>query len=398
MADENIKLPQPDYNLKERIAQDSVDVNPIDTSLPYQSIQDLIPDMRNEVSDEYDKSIAMYKGLMDGISPATPANIAGGAQSSVINAAPAIEMGSMEAMNDIWSKPLESEYELPNPIWANARSINFDKAYASDVFSDIGFTPYATMDKVINANETNADYFNRMTVQGRRLFRSGRFSSYRSIGDIFDGSYISDPDLEGAFVMEDAMRIGGSTTGSLGGFLGNTALNWAYSAGIVYQIAIEEVVAAGVAALAAPGTGGSSLAAFGALTLKNLATITRLPKTIMNGFKASAHLFKNFKDIKYAKDFWDVTRQGGNFLKGAAHLVSPEMAHTIKNWKTTGNTFQNAYNLGKNTELFGAFYRDMRMYNASLAESKMEAGLVYNTVLENGMKYSNYKNNGKETI
>lgn len=395
MADENIKLPQPDYNLKERIAQDSVDVNPIDTSLPYQSIQDLIPDMRNEVSDEYDKSIAMYKGLMDGISPATPANIAGGAQSSVINAAPAIEMGSMEAMNDIWSKPLESEYELPNPIWANARSINFDKAYASDVFSDIGFTPYATMDKVINANETNADYFNRMTVQGRRLFRSGRFSSYRSIGDIFDGSYISDPDLEGAFVMEDAMRIGGSTTGSLGGFLGNTALNWAYSAGIVYQIAIEEVVAAGVAALAAPGTGGSSLAAFGALTLKNLATITRLPKTIMNGFKASAHLFKNFKDIKYAKDFWDVTRQGGNFLKGAAHLVSPEMAHTIKNWKTTGNTFQNAYNLGKNTELFGAFYRDMRMYNASLAESKMEAGLVYNTVLENGMKYSNYKNNGK---
>lgn len=394
MADEKIKMPQPDYNLQQRIAQDAVDVNPIDTSLPYQNIQDLIPDMRNEVSDEYDRSISMYKGLMDGISPATPGNLSFGAQSSSINAAPSIELGSAEQMNDIWSKPLETDYDLPNPIWANARAVNFDKVYASDVFSDVGFTPYANMDKVLNANETTADYLNRFAPQFGRLFRSGRFSSYRSVADIFDGSYLSDPDLEGAFTMEDAMRIGGSTTGSIGGFAANTGLNFAYSAGIIYQIAIEEVAAAGIAALAAAPSGGSSLAAFGALTLKNLATLTRLPKTIANGFKASSKLFTNFKNIKYSRDFWNTTRQGGNFLGKSAMFFTPELAHTIKNWKTTGNTFQNAYNIGKNTEVFGSFYRDMRMYNAALAEAKMEAGLVYNTVLENGMKYANFENNG----
>ena len=391
MADLDIKMPGPDYNLKDRIIKDAVDVNPIDTSLPYSSIDDLIPDMRNQVSDEYDRSVSMYKGLMDGISASTLANISGGAQASVINAAPPIQPGSAEALDDIWSKPLETQVELPNVLWANSRAINFDKVYASDIFSDVGFTPYANMDKVLNANETSGDYLGRMIPQLQRLFRSGRFSNYRSAADVFDGSYLSDPDLEGAFTMEDGMRIGGSTTGNLGGFLGNTALNWGYSAGIIYQIAVEEVIGAGVAALASVPSGGGSLAAYGALTLKNLATLTRLPKTIMNGFKASANLFKNFNNIRYSKDFWDIARTGGNFT---AKLISPEMAHTIKNWKTTGNTFQNAYNIGKNTEVFGAFYRDMRMYNAALAESKMEAGLVYNTVLENGMRYSNFRNNG----
>tara|TARA_R110000772_G_scaffold33721_2_gene82028 strand:+ start:13425 stop:27824 length:14400 start_codon:yes stop_codon:yes gene_type:complete len=391
MADLDIKMPGPDYNLKDRIIKDAVDVNPIDTSLPYSSIDDLIPDMRNQVSDEYDRSVSMYKGLMDGISASTLANISGGAEASVINAAPPIQPGSAQALDDIWSKPLETQVELPNVLWANSRAINFDKVYASDIFSDVGFTPYANMDKVLNANETSGDYLGRMIPQLQRLFRSGRFSNYRSAADVFDGSYLSDPDLEGAFTMEDGMRIGGSTTGNLGGFLGNTALNWGYSAGIIYQIAVEEVIGAGVAALASVPSGGGSLAAYGALTLKNLATLTRLPKTIMNGFKASANLFKNFNNIRYSKDFWDIARTGGNFT---AKLISPEMAHTIKNWKTTGNTFQNAYNIGKNTEVFGAFYRDMRMYNAALAESKMEAGLVYNTVLENGMRYSNFRNNG----
>ena len=397
MAEENVKLPQPDYNLEQRIIKDSVDVTPIDTSLPYQSINDLIPDMSNQVDEDYRKSVAMYKGFMDDISPATLANISFGAEAAAINAnpTPTNPNDTGQQIKDIWSAPLETELDLPSPIYANQRSINFDKVYASDVFSDIGFTPYADMDKVLNANESNADYLSRALPQAQRLFRSGRFSSYRSVADIFDGDYLSSPDLEGAFVMEDAMRIGGSTTGSIGGFLGNTALNWSYSAGIIYQIALEEVVAAGVAALGAIPSGGSSLAGFSALTLKNLAQLTRIPQTIARGFKASQNLFRNFNNIRYAKDFYDVARLGKSFAIEGAHLITPELAHTIKNWKTTGNTFQNAYNIGKNTEVFGAFYRDMRMYNAALAEAKMEAGLVYNTVMDNGMKYANYENQGK---
>ena len=207
-----------------------------------------------------------------------------GANSSVINAAPSIptELGSTSAFDEIWQTPLETTVELPNPIWANAKSINFDKYYPTDIFSDIGFTPYADMDKVYNQNETSGDFLTRFTPNFFSLFRSGRFANYRSLSDLFDGEgYTTAPDLEGAVTMEEAMRLGGSTTGSVGGFFANTALNWAYSAGIVYQIAVEEVIAAGLAAAGAAPTGGGSLAAFGALTLKNLATLTRIPKTIV---------------------------------------------------------------------------------------------------------------------
>ena len=101
---------------------------------------------------------------------------------------------------------------------------------------------------------------------------------------------------------------------------------------------------------------------------------------------------RSIRNIENARDFYNVARTGGNFT---ARLIAPELAHTIKNWKTTGNTFQNLYNIGKNTDVFGAFYRDMRMYNAALSEAKMEAGMVYNQVLESGMREKNAQNAGK---
>ena len=116
MAEENVKLPQPDYNLEQRIIKDSVDVTPIDTSLPYQSINDLIPDMSNQVDEDYRKSVAMYKGFMDDISPATLANISFGAEAAAINAnpTPTNPNDTGQQIKDIWSAPLETELDLPS--------------------------------------------------------------------------------------------------------------------------------------------------------------------------------------------------------------------------------------------------------------------------------------------
>ena len=276
-----------------------------------------------------------------------------GAEASAINTDPTRELTPEESMDKLFKTPLqENPGSLPKPIYANARAINFDKVYASDTFSDIGFTPYADMDAILNTNETFGDALGRGMSQFGKLFRSGRYSGYRSIVDFFDGDGYDSPDLTGAATMEDAMRIGGSTTGSVGGFLGNTALNFSYSAGIIYQIAIEEVVAAGIAAAAAIPSGGSSLAGFGALTLKNLAQLTRIPQAIARGYKASTDLIRSIRAIENARDFYNVARTGANFT---GRLIAPELAHTIKNWKTTGNTFQNLYNIGKNTDVFGAF-------------------------------------------
>jgi len=393
MAEEKLTLPQPDYNLQERIRQDSVDINPIDLSMPYEDFTKYLPDNENLVDDQYRRSVAEYTQFFDQVSPVTYANSVMGAQASVINTDPTRNLTPEESMDKLFKAPLEENPgSLPKPIYANARTINFDKIYESDTFSDIGFTPYANMDAILNTNETFGDSLSRGLNPFFSLFRSGRYSGYRSIADFFDGDGYDSPDLTGAATMEDAMRIGGSTTGSVAGFLGNTGLNFAYSAGIIYQIAVEEVIGAGIAAVGAIPSGGTTLAGFGALTLKNLAQLTRIPQAIARGYKASTQLLRSIRSIENARDFYNVARTGANFT---GRLIAPELAHTIKNWKTTGNTFQNLYNIGKNTDVFGAFYRDMRMYNAALSEAKMEAGMVYNQVLESGMREKNAQNAGK---
>ena len=393
MAEENIKLPQPDYDLSQRISQERVDINPIDTSMPYQKITDLIPDMSNEVSEEYDRSIQLYKGLFDTISPVTYANEMIGSQASVMNTVPSrTNLTPKEKLKELFNEPLRPNTDLPQPTWTNSKLTNFDKIYASDAFSDIGFTPYANMDTILNANETRLDAATRFGTNFQKMFRSGRFANYRSFADMFTGDYLDSPDLEGARTMEDSMRIGGSTTGSATGFLANTGLNFAYSAGIIYQIALEEVVAAGLAAAGTIPSGGTSWAAFGATTLKNLKSAFQLPRTIAQGFKASYNLAMGLNKLDFARDFYNTVKAGGQFV-GKVFMPSTT-AHAIKNWKTTGNTFQNLYNLGRQGETFGSFYRDLRMYNAAIAEAKMEAGLVYNRVLEDGMRRVNAQNGG----
>ena len=60
MAEEKLTLPQPDYNLQERIRQDSVDINPIDLSMPYEDFTKYLPDNENLVDDQYRRSVAEY--------------------------------------------------------------------------------------------------------------------------------------------------------------------------------------------------------------------------------------------------------------------------------------------------------------------------------------------------
>ena len=62
-------LPNPDFDLKQRIVADSVDMNPIDTSVPYQSIQDILPALENPIDEQYMKQIDMYRTEMDRVGP-----------------------------------------------------------------------------------------------------------------------------------------------------------------------------------------------------------------------------------------------------------------------------------------------------------------------------------------
>jgi len=157
-------LPNPDFDLKQRIVADSVDMNPIDTSVPYQSIQDILPALENPIDEQYMKQIDMYRTEMDRVGPDAIGNmfqqkLNPGLASST---EPQKALTISEQLEQALKSPMSpDEGSLPNPIWSNVRQINFDRQYKSNKFEDIGFAPYANMDAVFNKNMSGWDGFVR---------------------------------------------------------------------------------------------------------------------------------------------------------------------------------------------------------------------------------------------
>lgn len=276
-----------------------------------------------------------------------------------------------------------------NPIEVGLRSSNFERYYKHPMFGELGWHPYANNEEYYNANSTTWDDLSRMSGEWSGLFGTGFASVYRAIGDLFgDNSLYLDPDLESAMEFEDAMRIGNSTRGGVSGFMNNLALNTAYTFGIIGSIAVEEIAMAGVTAVmpaVAPATG-----------TRTAFNIGRLGKTIVNSFdvgraaRATKEMLDVLRNSDKAKDFFTLAHGG----RIAGNLFAPETLYAIKSIKTAKQAGTNLSNIAKANKYFGGFYRDLRAINLAMAESKLEAGMVYNKMLHE--EYSKYKmeNNG----
>ena len=153
--------------------------------------------------------------------------------------------------------PTENPLEPLPTIYGNIKEMGFDRAYAHPKFNELGFTPYADTESYYNANSSKLDDLTRAYNQFGSQFGTGLTAAWNSIADMFDGDgYIDSPDLEGAYAMEDAMRIGSTSRGGAFGTLTNVGLSFGYTAGIITSIAIEELIlAGGSAALASTGVG-----------------------------------------------------------------------------------------------------------------------------------------------
>ena len=132
-------------------------MNPIDTSVPYQSIDDILPPLENPIDDKYMQQIDMYRTEMDKVGPNAIGNMFMDKLSPGLSTStqPQRKLNIAEQLEQSLKEPLTpDEGTLPNPIWSNVRQINFDRQYESNAFADIGFAPYANMDAVFNKNMT----------------------------------------------------------------------------------------------------------------------------------------------------------------------------------------------------------------------------------------------------
>jgi len=263
---------------------------------------------------------------------------------------------------------------------------NFMRYYEHPEFKNLGFSPYANNEAYYNANSTVWDDMSRMSGQFSSLVGTGFKSAYRNLSDPFG------PDLKSAAEFEDAMAIGNSTRSGGLAWTNNLLLNSGYTFGIIGSIALEEVILAGATALSGGTLGGLA-------TAKTAMNIAKLGKTIQNSFGisrmagATRNLLRATNNVDTAKDLYNGFTSGAKFV---GNILAPETVAAIRSFKTTKNGAQNIGNLAKMSKTFGGFYKDLRSVNFALAESSLEAGMVYNQRISENLAMQSQENFGRK--
>mgnify|MGYP003644153475 CR=1 FL=1 len=265
------------------------------------------------------------------------------------------------------------------PVKLNIAASNLDRYYASSAFSRLGFNPFADNERYYNKHMTNQEERARSWGAFKSLFSDAAGSNMRSYGDFFTGDpFVSD--FQGARAMQDQMRIGMTNNpGSTKGHVNDFFVNSAYTFGIIGGIALEELALWGAAVLASPFTGGGSLYAKSASTIKNVNTIKNIAVTSLNARKYTsqvANFSQTLNDIKKAESFLGAAKAGFKGTgRGLANFVAPETMRAFSKIKQAGAGADAMTSLAKVQTSLGGFYRDIRSINLALAESKMEAGM-----------------------
>jgi uncharacterized protein YuzE len=261
------------------------------------------------------------------------------------------------------------------------KQFNFDRYYSHGKFKELGWNPYIDNEAYYNANSTWVDDFKRAAGQWWGLAGIGFTQTAGNWDDLF--SLNTNGDTKAAREMSKAMGIAASTRGGIGGFVTNQFANSAYTFGVIGEIVAEEVALWGATALTEGALGEVALMR----TAKNLdrlkdagtaadrtADAIREGRTVEDVGESLGTASNSLNDVNGARKFWN----------GVGNFVNPfdDLTETVKNLRTGENGFDKMTDFAKTSKTFGAFYRDVRMMNTALAESRLEGGMVQNETFD----------------
>ena len=249
-------------------------------------------------------------------------------------------------------------------------------SYGADTYKKIGFNPMVNNEANWNENTSGWQNFKHMLTESFvPLFTRGFVSGPKSLAKMLDGDFTSS-DLEDARIYEEASAIGMSSKKGPGAFFNNLFMNFGYTAGIMSEILAEEVVGS----VLAPLTGGMS---FLTATANNAKNVYRAGKGLKfaKGVENTASTVSALNKGNNAKNFWKaVHTPTGDFFNVAGNATRAYQMAKADNLTSLAKSFKTA----------GGFYQDVRSLNAALSESRLEAGMVQNSVYEN--KYNDFYN------
>ena len=265
--------------------------------------------------------------------------------------------------------------EYTHPLSYNARKYELDRYYNHPRFKDLGFHPFANNDSYYNLHSSKWDNFTRSRAAFSTLFGDAFTSNYRAISDFFTGDNALS-DMQGAQAMEDAMRIGRSSSGGTRAFFNDLFVNSAYTMGIVSNILVEEAALFGATALSGGGAGGGA-ATRTAFNFKRGVDAIKRMFTAKTYTTAATNLMTKLKSLDNATAWYNAAKAGtlatGNLM---GRMLTPQTLQGLRRISQSAKAGENLTQLAKASILLGDFYRDVRNVNLAWAESKMEGGLV----------------------
>ena len=261
---------------------------------------------------------------------------------------------------------------------AGPNKANFDRYYAHSKFNELGWNPYVDNEAIYNANSSWTNDFGRAWNQWGKLAGLGIKQTAQNWDDLFTLNTAGD--TKSAREMNRLMSIASSSRGGVGGFVTNQFANSAYTFGVMGEMLAEEVALWGATALTEGALAAPAIARTGA-NIKKLFSLGSAAENAADAVKASKTVAEAASMTSAVNSVQNVS-QARKFWNGVAGFINPlsDTAETIKNVKTGANGFDKLTDVAKATKTFGAFFRDMRLMNTALAESRLEGGFVQNEV------------------
>lgn len=286
---------------------------------------------------------------------------------TVVGASAAETVGNLFAASQ--SNQDYNKYAKISAYDAGPNGDNRDRylAYGRNTFEKIGFIPGTNNEARFNEGTTTWDDTWRMLKQAVPLYVEGIKAPIMSYLDAGGGDF--GQDIRAAANYEKASNIGYSTKGGVMPFIGNTAMSFAYTAGIMTEAALEAYALKKISPSLFTQVGKAA---------EGLATSESFLKTTTNWLK-------DLKNVDSARAFYNqAVSKTVNFINPINH-----------SWDNIGSTIlknpENLSNLARAQRTFGAFYLDARMLNAALSEGRLEGGFIENEMMTQFYKDHYYK-------
>ena len=249
-------------------------------------------------------------------------------------------------------------------------------------YGDLEFSPVYDNSKRFDADTNFFGDIYRTTTQS--LFPlawngiKGNFSSMNKI--VNEGDFLGE-DRELARDYAYYSTLSHSSKNNLGSFVNNLLMNFGYTAGIMSTAILENWVGAGLSAFTGAKTVTSKAA--------NLLSKTYKTGDAVDGVRTYSNVLAQYDDIDNVRQAFEAANKPGvlqRALQSPVGQVLNPLSNIADNYYSALNSYDDItgyFNTaGSMFNTAGAAYRDFRNLNMALSESRLEAGMVANTVID----------------